>query len=128
MLSELAGIKVDTVSMHRPSEKILSGNIEFKDLINTYSQTYFKDMKYLSDSRRNWRENVSEIIEEETYQRLHILTHPLWYVEGEEKSLQQTLKEVILGASLAYYDNLNDNFRDLEKEVDRAEIAKKLGI
>lgn len=128
ILSGLIGMKVDAVSMHRPSEKFLSGNIEFEGILNTYSQTYFKDMKYLSDSRRHWRENVDEIIERGTYQRLHILTHPIWYSENAEKELKQSLKETILGASLDYYDNLNDNFRDLSNEIKRTEIEEMLRL
>ncbi len=128
LLSGLTGIKVDAVSMHRPSEKFLLGNIEFQGIVNAYSRTYFNDMKYLSDSRRHWRENVDKIIGEETPQRLHILTHPIWYHEGMEKNLRQSLKEMILSASLDYYDNLNDNFRDLEKEIQKTEIEERLRL
>lgn len=127
ILSELLATEIDIVSMHRPSEKFLSGNIEFDGIINTYSQTYFKDMKYLSDSRRHWRENVDEIIEQATYQRLHILTHPFWYEKCAEMDLRQSLKESILNAALDYYDNLNDNFRDLSQVIEKAEIKEILG-
>ena len=124
VLSEITGLKVDVVSMHRPSEKLLTSDIEFSDIINSYSKVYFNEMKYLSDSRRHWRENVDELIELGTYQRLHILTHPFWYRQGMEKDLVYTLKNSILNASLDYYDNLNDNFRNLSEEVERKEIEK----
>lgn len=123
-LSKIIGTKVNTMSMHKPSAKFLSNNISFENIINTYSQIYFKDMKYLSDSRRNWRENVDELIEQETYQRLHILTHPIWYSGGVEKNLRQSLRENILNASLDYYDNLNNNFRNLSEEITRVEIEE----
>ena len=48
-------------------------------MINSYGQTFFHDFKYLSDSRRRWREPVEEIIRSGTYDRLHILTHAFWY-------------------------------------------------
>lgn len=124
ILSDLVGRKVDVVSMHRPSEKFLSANIEFSGIINSYNETYFKKMKYVSDSRRHWRENVDEIIENAFYPRLHILTHPFWYRKGEEWDLPKTLRNAMAAASLDYYDNLNDNFRDLETEITRAEIEK----
>lgn len=124
MLSEITGVNVDVVSMHRPSEKFLSTNVEFENIINSYDRVYFKSMKYLSDSRRYWRENVDDIIEQETYKRLHILTHPFWY-KNEEMDLKHTLKEAILNASLDYYDSLNDNFRDLQMEIKRIEIHGK---
>ena len=128
VLSALIGMKVDTVSMHRPSKKFLARDIKFENIINTYSYEYFKGMKYLSDSRKLWCENVDEIIEQNTYQRLHILIHPIWYEKNKEKSLRLTLKEAILNASLDYYDNINNNFCDLPKELTREEIENILRI
>lgn len=125
ILSDLIGQKVDVVSMHRPSEKFLCSNISFSGIINSYEETYFQKMKYVSDSRRHWRENVEEIIESAIYPRLHILTHPFWYREGQEWNLHATLREAIFTASLDYYDNLNENFRDLEKEIARSEIERR---
>lgn len=124
ILSNIIDTKVEVVSMHRPSEKVLSANIEFSDIINSYGEVYFKQMKYLSDSRRHWRENVDEIIDSAMYPRLHILTHPFWYMESKEKSLKQTLEEAILYASLEYYDKLDNNFRDLKNEVERTKIER----
>lgn len=123
-LSNALGTEINVVSMHRPSEKFLSQDIKFDNIINSYEHTFFSDMKYLSDSRRSWRENVDEIISERIYERLHILTHPIWYTRNEEKNLKQTLRENILSAALDYYDNMNNNFRDLGKEIGRSEIEK----
>lgn len=80
----------------------------------------------MSDSRRCWREDIDGIIELDAYKRLHILTHPFWY-KCEEKDLKYTLTETILNASLGYYDNMNDNFRDLQKEIERTEIERRIG-
>lgn len=124
ILSSAIGEKVNVVSMHRPSEKFLSSDMVFPDIINSYSETYFKGMKYLSDSRRHWRENVDEIIGNGIYQRLHLLTHPFWYMQGREDSLEKTLRNAVLQASLNCYDNLNDNFRDLDTELKRTEIEQ----
>ena len=124
ILSGIIGMKVDVVSMHRPSEKFLTSDIEFTDIINSYSKVYFNDMKYLSDSRRHWRENVDEIIEQGNYQRLHILTHPFWYKPYMEWDIKQTLKNAILNASLNFYDNMNNNFRNLTEEIERNEIER----
>ncbi len=122
ILSNIIDTKVNVVSMHRPSEKILSGNIQFSGVINSYSDTFFHKMKYLSDSRRHWRENINEAMEK--YERLHILTHPFWYMEGKEKDLKETLKEAVIEAALNYYDNMNYNFRSLECELERVEVEK----
>lgn len=126
-LSDIIGVKVDAVSMHRPSEKILSADIDIPGAINSYASCYFKQMKYLSDSRRHWREDVDGIVSSSEYSHLHILTHPFWYAEGEEKSLYNTLKEAVLNASVEYYDHLNDNFRDLGTELPKMEIEAIIG-
>ncbi len=122
LLSDTIGTKVDVVSMHRPSEKILSADLEIPGIINSYASCFFKQMKYLSDSRRYWREDIDTMIQTSAYPHFHILTHPFWYMDGAEKSLHQTLKEAVLDASIRYYDHLSENFRDLNKELTRAEI------
>lgn len=126
MLSNIIERKINVVSMHRPSEKFLSSNIKFKDTVNSYNDIYFREMKYVSDSRRFWRENVDEIIEGKMYKRLHILTHPFWYMKDKEKSLKQTLRENILNAALSYYDNMNNNFSNLEEEFGKKEIESAI--
>lgn len=124
MLSRIVGWKVDIVSMHRPTPQFLAGNLEFDGIINSYNEIYFKNMKYLSDSRRYWREDVDGIIEQGIYLRLHILTHPFWYKNGKEENLDETLKNAIFNASLDYYDNLNNNFQNLQEEVERCELER----
>ena len=124
ILSNIIGTKVNVVSMHRPSEKFLSGNIEFSNIVNSYSDTFFCKMKYLSDSRRHWREDIDEVITDRVHKQLHILTHPFWYMESEETDLKHTLKEAILESALNYYDDMNSNFRDLKSEIERVEIEK----
>ncbi|HBI63246.1 MAG TPA: hypothetical protein DDY31_18900 [Lachnospiraceae bacterium] len=122
ILSDITGVETGVVSMHRPSEKFLSENRKFGHIINSYGKLYFNEMKYLSDSRRNWRENVDEIIRQGTYWRLHILIHPFWYFAGYERDMKHTLKGAIFNASLQYYDELGDNFSNLGEEVGRDEI------
>lgn len=124
MLSNIIERKINVVSMHRPSKEFLSSNIKFENVINSYGDIFCREMKYVSDSRRFWRENIDEIIEGKIYKRLHILTHPYWYMEDKEKSLKQTLRENILNAALSYYDNMNDNFSNLEKEFGKEEIER----
>jgi hypothetical protein len=119
ILKQLLGENIDSVSMHRPSRKTLDSYYELKDgVINSYSTEFFKGFKYVSDSRRNWREDVEAIVESNDYNRLHILTHPFWYYE-KEKSLENTITDWIKSASVDRYDNLNQNFTSLDNVVER---------
>ena len=54
-LGQAIGKKISTVSMHRPSKGLLEANIEIPGIINSYRKTFFKEFKYLSDSRRSQR-------------------------------------------------------------------------
>ena len=115
ILQQALGIKIDKVSMHRPSKRLLSEHIQIANLINSYSVEFFEDYKYLSDSRRNWREDVFMYINE-AKQDLHILTHPIWYQMSCEKDIKQTLLEFCNSAKFDRYHYLEDNIRDLNKD------------
>ncbi len=65
------------------AEKEMESDISFPSMINSYSSTFYKEFKYLSDSRMHWRENAEEIIKAHNYHCLHILTHAFWYAESE---------------------------------------------
>ncbi len=77
-------IKIHAISMHKPSEKIIGGDIKLKDYINTYSKRYLSDFKYISDSRMEWREDcVCKTIKKNENNKLHVLIHPLsWSCEN----------------------------------------------
>lgn len=117
ILSEAAGCKVNVVSMHRPSQNTLQAGYEIPGLINSYGQTFLKEFKYLSDSRRRWREPVDQILDIAEYDRLHILTHAFWYHE-KEKNMQDSLYEFVKEAGLKRYECLLDNVSDLEEIID----------
>ena len=107
--------------MHRPSKEILESNLKMTGIINSYGKTYFNEFKYLSDSRRRWREPVEEIVASEQYDKLHILTHAFWYNETE-KSLHDSLLDFIKLANMERYLTQKDNLTDLESVVAKEEI------
>lgn len=121
MLGEAAECEIRTVSMHRPSNDILRLDLKVPGIINSYSQTYFRKFKYLSDSRCRWREPVEKIIESEKYQRLHILTHGFWYRDKEEK-MEDMVRKFVNSANWERYQFYMDNFTDLFRVMDPGEI------
>lgn len=112
LLGRAAGCKVNTVSMHRPSKEILEADLQIPGIINSYGKTFFKDFKYVSDSRRRWREPVEEIVESEQYERLHVLTHAFWYNQ-REMNLHDSVAGYINGGNRQRYLWLEDNITDL---------------
>ena len=122
IMEQILGFKIKSVSMHRPSRLTLEANYQLNGiLVNSYSEKFFKTYKYVSDSRRRWRENIEEIINSNDYPKLHILTHAFWY-NNEEQSLAESLKKYIGDAKKERYYALFSNITDLESIVKETEI------
>lgn len=121
ILGRAIGHKVNTVSMHRPSKEILDADLQIPGIINSYGKIFFKDFKYLSDSRRRWREPVEEIIESERYERLHVLTHPFWY-NRQETDLHDSVARYINAGNRQKYAWMKGNITDLEAIMPPEEI------
>lgn len=127
LLSEILDYEIRTVSMHRPSKKTLDANymISSGKVVNSYATEFFRDFKYVSDSRRNWREDVLDLISNGTFDKLHILTHPIWYSE-DVLSMRDTLDKFIRNAEVDRYNALKENIRDVD-EVITLENIRKVG-
>lgn len=118
ILSEALETDVMVYSYHRPTKTILDSDIRISGVINSYERLFFKEFKYLSDSRMHWREPVLDIINQGNFSRMQILTHPFWY-RDKEKSMKAILREFLNMADMQRYDDLNDNFTGLDKILDR---------
>lgn len=114
ILENLVGVPIRYVSMHRPSQTTLRANYQIEGVINSYNNTFFQKFKYISDSRRNWRQNPEQIIISGEYQKLHILTHAFWYRE-KELSATECLKKYIIERKKQIYGSLADNIRNIEE-------------
>ena len=122
LLETVTEKSVNVVSMHRPSKGILTEQLVIPGMINAYGSPYFDEFKYVSDSRRHWREPVEEIVTSGKYDRLQILTHAFWYDE-EEKGLHDTVKLFINSASRQRYQVYGNNFTDLDSVMGINEIC-----
>lgn len=122
LLETAIGKPVTAVSMHRPSKQMLEANIQLPGGgFNSYSKVFFHEFKYLSDSRRNWREPVVDIVKSGEYKRLHILTHAFWY-ETEEENQHDTIEKFVNNANRERYLQLKDNITDLESIMKWCEV------
>ena len=121
ILSDIIGKPVTTVSMHRPSQQTLAADYQITGMINSYGKTFFNEFKYLSDSRRRWREPVIDIIKSAEYDRLHILTHAIWYNDVEE-DIHDTIKAFVTSANKERYFQEKENIKDIESILDTSEI------
>ena len=114
ILSSILGVPVITVSMHRPSQATLDANLEIAGMVNSYGRIFFRQFKYVSDSRCRWREPVLDIVESGSYDKLHILTHAFWYDESE-KDVTDTVKSFLNSAYKVRYEQMKENITDLDE-------------
>ena len=121
ILSDICGFPIRAVSMHRPSRRTLDANYDIPGMVNSYGKTFFQDFKYLSDSRRRWREPAEDIIRARQYKRLHILTHAFWYRETPE-GIADTVGRFIRTANRERYAQMNENLTDLPSVLKESEV------
>lgn len=110
---------IRTISMHRPSKECIRTNIMVgnDEIVNTYNDLFFKEFKYVSDSRMHWREPILDYINNTQYDRLHILTHSFWY-ENQEENIGEKLESFINRAKEDRILNLKNNFTNLDEYIE----------
>lgn len=121
ILEQILGTKVKVVSFHRPSREVLNSSITIPNVVNAYDKEFMCNFKYLSDSRRNWREPVDEMVESGLYPRLNILTHAFWYSEQEE-SLQKAISTFVNSGNIERYRILEKNIAGLTTIMEESEV------
>lgn len=106
MENMLDGVQIKSVSMHIPSKRTLDSNYVIKEgnIINSYSDFFFQKYKYVSDSKMHWREDIYDVIESEMYNRIHLLTHPVWYNDVSFNMWENVSKVMCQLARTAYSD------------------------
>lgn len=115
ILKENFDTDIFAVSFHRPSQFILQSDIKLKnDLINTYDRNFMKGFKYISDSRRMWKDGCLCTFFDKagtgcSAPRIQALVHPIWWAD---KSLgAQTAMDRFLLNRLKVFDS------ELEKNI-----------
>lgn len=82
ILADIARVNVETVSLHNPA---FAGLLHMDDerlggMINTYSARLRQSYTYCSDSFGYWRHRpIHEVIADAEVDRMHVLTHPVWW-------------------------------------------------
>jgi hypothetical protein len=107
--------------MHRPSKTTLEADLVIPGVVNSYSQLFFREFKYISDSHHTWREDAEGIVSSEEYRMLHVLTHPFWYTENIE-SCRDKLFRFITAGNRVRYNNVSNNFRDINEYIKIGEL------
>lgn len=115
-----------SISMHRPSKQTLESNLYIEGIANAYSKEYFRNFKYLSDSRMNWREDPIQVIQSKKHNRIQLLTHPFWYFD-EPKDMKNIIYDFLYGKENAEYryKTFSENFSRLGDVLTIEEAREK---
>ena len=96
LLETILDIEVKSVSWHIPRTDLLGVHLEFLEemnIWNAYDPIFYSGYKYVSDSMMRWREPIEEYIENRKFEKLQILTHPIWYRNEQNMTDEEILDE-----------------------------------
>ena len=122
LLERACGAQIASISMHKPRQELLGGDFQVAGLHNAYSDVFFHDFKYISDSAMHWRENPYEVITCGAYDRLQVLTHPIWYT-ADHKEVRHKLAEIVGRGVKERYGLMDDTFNQLQAVIREDEIT-----
>ena len=93
IMEELYSKKINAVSFHQPSKKILNNTIDCDGRINTYDKKLLKNFHYISDSNRKFKpfykgdfarkiscRNIFNSLASFYPRNIQLLIHPMWWV------------------------------------------------
>lgn len=89
-------ILLKSISWHIPRKDLLGVHLNFLDdlkIWNAYDPYFYSGYKYVSDSMMRWREPIEDYIEKKEYEKLQILTHPIWYKDEQKQTDVEILTE-----------------------------------
>jgi len=82
LLEDVFGVQVASFSLHNPVIAGWSADAdEVAGMVNAYGRGLRERFAYCSDSHGVWRHRrLHDVVEEASDERLHVLTHPEWWV------------------------------------------------
>jgi hypothetical protein len=118
-LGELMEAAVSAVSFHNPGSA--NDDLAFDDdriagLVNAYGRTIRDRYEYVSDSNGYWRfRRLLDILEHPGTDRLHVLTHPVWWQEAKMAPRERIVRSVD-GRARAVLREYDELLRSAERE------------
>lgn len=115
LLGRLSGVPVESIAVHQPAlvgEDPLRGRTRFLD---AYADRFFKEMVYVSDSCRAWRDAAWRMLDTGPLpERLQLVLHPINW-----GPLDRDRVAIFAGVHAELRARLDDAERDLAREVAR---------
>jgi hypothetical protein len=112
-LEDVTGLPIRTIAQHKPAKSPIRQ--EFPLFRDAYNDAYFKDIPYISDSRKTFFYHADVLGFIKQHKKCQLLTHPIWWnkepLEIPEifRQLQAAISEEI-NANLAAEENAIKTF------------------
>lgn len=108
MLEDFLNIEVKVFSFHNPTigNWLNHSQNQLAGMLNAYGEK-FKNFKYCSDSNGYWRhDRILDIIQSDEHSKVHILTHPRWWVKSPMQPRERIVRSAFGRAhsTLSTYD------------------------
>lgn len=124
-LSKIAGTTVESASRHSPVDSPAIPDLRSVVTWDAYSGHFLREIRYLSDSNRTWREGCF-CTRLERGEEMHVLTHPIWWLadgetmRGQILAVARTDAEVSLTEALrtaSYYEDCLTRRAELDRRL-----------
>ena len=109
--------KVNYISFHQPLPEYLNKDYFIKDIFESvYNSKYFTDIRYISDSMGQWREeSIIDLIRKNKTRKIQFLSHPALWFNSNKLILKNRLKAVISSQIANKEDELRKSINNYKK-------------
>lgn len=117
MLEKYFDIDINAVSFHNPdaANTLTLRQDYYAGMVNAYSQVIFDNCKYCSDSNGYWRYDRLQDVIEAGHEKLHILTHPAWWIPSAMMPYER-IQRCVDGRKVAVLKQYCDVLAELGRE------------
>ena len=92
-LESASGVSCESFSYHRPPQDVLASEDAVDGMTSCYGKSWFKGIKYCSDSTGAWRFGLpTDTSEFASGKSIQLLTHPIWWYLDTEESPKKRLQ------------------------------------
>ena len=124
VLEDVLGTPVEVLSFHNPAHAGLLDNDapQFAGMLSAYGKGLREEYEYISDSFGYWRfRPLREVLETGVHKKLHVLTHPEWWVP-EAMPPRERVSRCVNGRAAA----MMKAYDDLMEEAGMTETLRAL--
>ena len=108
---DLFKVKPKIISVHRPDTIFIENKVKINNIAHTYEPRFFKEIKYVSDSRGSFRYghpfDTKEYIDRYS---LHLCIHPIWWMTKKYTSVIDLIDDFLKRKSNRLKESMKQNF------------------